>query len=128
MSYVYINPCEKGFIRIPVTRRQHNKLIPNRKQKFGAKIEYYWLPESRIFEAQYFCSFWMKAALIIFMFIPAVFMQGIPETIRDIGDLIHERKRGKFSSDRSWLSIGRDDELLNFIVSKTGAANEQANR
>lgn len=128
MSYAYTNPCEKGFIRIPVTRSQHNKLIPNRNQKFGEKVEYYWLPESRIFEAQYFYSFWMKAALIIFMFIPAVFMQGIPETMRDIGDLIHERKRGRFSADRSWLSIGRDDELLNFITSKTGVTNEQANR
>ncbi|MDH1171421.1 hypothetical protein [Pantoea agglomerans] len=128
MSYVYINPCEKGFIRVPVTRRQHNKLIPARKQKFGAKIEYYWLPERRIFEAQYFCSLWMKAVLIVFMFIPAVFMQGIPETIRDIGDLIHERKRGKFSADSSWLRIGRDDELLNFIALKTGVTNEQANR
>ncbi|MGC1098518.1 hypothetical protein WKH53_14470 [Pantoea agglomerans] len=127
MSYEYINPCEKGFIRVFVTRRQHNKLIPNRKQKFGVKIEYYWLPERRIFEAQYFCSLWMKTVLIVFMFFPAVFMQGIPETIRDIGDLLHERKRGKFSADRSWLRIGRDDELLNFIASKTGVTNEKAN-
>lgn len=125
MTYQYINPCDKGFVRVPVTRRQHNRLMPNRKQRFGAKIEYYWLPESGIFEAQYFCSAWMKAVLIIFMFIPAVFMQGIPETIRDTGDLIHERKRGKFSADRSWLKDERDAELLHFINSKIGENHDQ---
>lgn len=122
MTYKYINPCEKGFVRVPVTRRQHNRLLPNRKQKFGAKVEYYWLAESGTFEAHYLCSFWMKVALIIFMFIPAVFMQGLPETIRDIGDLIHERKRGKFSGDKSWLKDERDAELLAFINSKIGVA------
>lgn len=125
MAYQYTNPCEKGFVRVPVTRRQHNRLLPNRKQRFGAKVEYYWLAESGIFEAQYFCSIWMKIVLIIFMFIPAVVMQGLPETIRDIGDLIHERKRGKFSADRSWLKDDRDAELLEFINSKIGATNDQ---
>ncbi|RRW77643.1 hypothetical protein EGJ48_03600 [Pantoea dispersa] len=128
MTYEYINPCEKGFIRVPVTRRQHNRLLPNCKQKFGAKVEYYWKQDGGIFEAQYFCSLWMKVVLIVFMFIPAVFMQGIPETIRDTGNLINERKRGKFSADRSWLKDDRDAELLEFINSKIGATNDQPNR
>lgn len=117
MAYKYINPCEKGFIRIPVTRKQHNKMLPNRKQKFGAKIEYYWNPETNIFEAQYFCSAWMKFLLITFMFLPSIVIQGLPETIRDTGNLIHERKRGKFSADRSWLNSQKttDGELELFI-------------
>lgn len=117
MGYKYENPCSKGFIRIPVTRRQHNKMLPNRKQRFGAKVEYYWHPEDNIFEAQYFCSTWMKVIMIIFMTIPAILMQGIPETIRNIGDLIHERSRGKFSADRSFLNHQKttDGELEKFI-------------
>lgn len=117
MAYKYINPCDKGFIRIPVTRKQHNKLLPNRKKKFGAKIEYYWNPETNIFEAQYFCSAWMKFLLITFMFLPSIIMHGLPETIRDTGNLIHERKRGKFSADRSWLNSQKttDVELELFI-------------
>lgn len=70
----------------------HNKMLPNRKQRFGAKIEYYFEPESQIFEAQYFTSAWMKVLLIVVMFIPAIVMQGVPETIRDIGNLIHQRE------------------------------------
>lgn len=92
MTYKYENLCEKGFVRIPVSRAMHNKMLPNRKQRFGAKIEYYFEPESQIFEAQYFTSAWMKVLLIVVMFIPAIVMQGVPETIRDIGNLIHQRK------------------------------------
>lgn len=128
MDYEYVNPCEKGFIRIPVTRRQHNKMLPNRRQKFGAKIEYYWHPENNIFEAQYFCSAWMKVFLIVAMFIPAIFMQGFPETIRDIGNLIHEKKRGKFSADRSWLNNQKttDGELESFIKSYVEGINRES--
>lgn len=103
MTYQYENLCEKGFVRIPVSRTKHNKILPNRKQRFGAKIEYYFHHDMQIFEAQYFISAWMKVLIIVFMFIPAIVMQGVPETIRDIGDLIYERKRGKFTADRWFL-------------------------
>lgn len=124
MDYQYENLCEKGFVRIPVTRRQHNRMLPNRKQQFGAKIEYYWHPEKHIFEAQYFCSTWMKVVLIVTMFLPAIFMNGFPETLRDTGNLIHERKRGKFSADRSFLNHEKttDGELESFIKNHMGRA------
>lgn len=114
MIYKYISPTEKGYIRIPVSRRQHNRFVPTRKQPFGGKVEYYWHPETSWFEAQYFCSLWMKVILITVMFIPSVIMQGVPETIRDIGNLIHERKRGKFSAD-SWIIRDRDDPVAKHI-------------
>ena len=120
MTYQYINPTEKGFIRVPVTRRQHNKLLPNRKRRFGVKVEYYWKAETRTFEAQYLHYWWMKVCLTVFMTIPAVIMQGLPETARDIGNLVHERKRGKFSADRSFLRDERDSELLEFITKQVG--------
>ena len=120
MTYKYENLCEKGFVRIPVSRAMHNKMLPNRKQRFGAKIEYYFEPESQIFEAQYFTSTWMKALLIFVMFIPAIVMQGVPETIRDIGDTIYQRKRGKFTSDRWFLKHDKttDGVLESYIDQK----------
>lgn len=92
-------------------------MLPNRKLRFGAKIEYYWHPEYNIFEAQYFCSSWMKALLVLFMFTPLVFMHGFPEAIRDIGNLIYERERGKFSADTWHLNWQKttDGELEAFI-------------
>ncbi|UPW42608.1 hypothetical protein BAHKABFF_00058 [Salmonella phage CF-SP1] len=120
MVYKYKNPCDEGFIRIPVTRRQHNKMLPNRKQKFGAKIEYYWHPETNIFEAQYFRSAWMKFLLITLMFLPSIVMQGFPETIRDTGNMIHERKRGKFSADRIFLNHQKTtDSALELFISQS---------
>lgn len=119
MTYKYENLCEKGFVRIPVSRAMHNKMLPNRKQRFGAKIEYYFEPESQIFEAQYFTSVWMKVLLIVVMFLPAIFMQGIPETFRDIGDLIHQRERGKFTADRWFLKHDKTtDGLLEGYIGK----------
>lgn len=106
MSYVYENPTTKGFIKIPVSVRTHNQLFPMRKRKFGAKVEYYYLPEGGRLTVQYFTSNWAKIAIISLMFIPAIFMQGIPETIRDTADLIYERKRGKFCEDGFWLNHG----------------------
>lgn len=114
MTYKYVNPTEKGYIRIPVSRRQHNRFVPTRKQRFGVKVEYYWHPETNYLEAQYFCSLWMKAILIVVMFIPSVVMLGVPETIRDIGNLIHERKRGKFRYDK-WRIDHRDMPLAKHI-------------
>ena len=94
-------------------------MLPNRKQRFGAKIEYYFEPESQIFEAQYFTSVWMKVLLIVVMFLPAIFMQGVPETFRDIGDLIHQRERGKFTADRWFLKHDKTtDGLLEGYIGK----------
>lgn len=119
MTYKYENLCEKGFVRIPVSRAMHNKMLPNRKQRFGAKIEYYFEPEFQIFEAQYFTSVWMKVLLIVVMFLPAIFMQGVPETFRDIGDLIHQRERGKFTADRCFLKHDKTtDGLLEGYIGK----------
>ncbi|CAH3992444.1 hypothetical protein AI2688V1_5125, partial (plasmid) [Enterobacter cloacae] len=119
VTYKYENLCEKGFVRIPVSRAMHNKMLPNRKQRFGAKIEYYFEPESQIFEAQYFTSVWMKVLLIVVMFLPAIFMQGVPETFRDIGDLIHQRERGKFTADRWFLKHDKTtDGLLEGYIGK----------
>ncbi|MEI9740449.1 hypothetical protein V5031_22130 [Enterobacter kobei] len=120
MTYKYENLCDKGFVRIPVSRAMHNKMLPNRKQRFGAKIEYYFEPESQIFEAQYFTAGWIKIPLIVVMFLPAIVMQGVPETIRDIGDLIHQRERGKFTSDRWFLQHDKttDGELEGYIAKK----------
>lgn len=120
MTYKYENLCEKGFVRIPVSRAMHNKMLPNRKQRFGSKIEYYFHPESQIFEAQYFTSAWMKVLLIAVMFLPAIVMQGVPKTIRDTGDLIHQRERGRFSSDRWFLKHNKttDGALEGYINQK----------
>jgi len=114
VTYKYENPCEKGFVKIPVSRRKHNRMLPRRKQRIGAKIEYYFNPQTMMFEAHYFCHAWMKAVLIAVMFIPAIFMQGVPETFRDIGNLVHERKRGKFSSD-SFRITDRNDPIAGHI-------------
>lgn len=127
MSYVYESPTVDGFIKIPVSVKKHNQLFPNRKRKFGARIEYYYLPKDGRLKIQYFTSTWAKVAIIALGFIPSIFMQGIPETLRDTTDLIHERKRGKFCEDGFWLKHGDKPhkELADHLAQCVeGVANE----
>lgn len=129
MSYVYESPIAKGYMKIPVTVKKHNQIFPLRKRKIGANVEYYYQPESQTMKIQYFTSAWAKAAIITLGFIPSIFLQGIPQTIRDTADLIYERRRGKFVEDTLWLGHekphkGLADHLSRYIE---GVANEKAN-
>lgn len=128
-KYEYKDLTRQGFIKVRMKRSMHNRLLPNRKQKFGALIEYYFNPETNIVEAQYFCQWWYKIPLIIVLFLPAVLMNGLPSAVKDTGDLIHERKRGRFSSDRWWLngdhtSDGELEAFLKKAVDKKEKRNE----
>lgn len=131
-EYKYQDLREKGFIKVKMKRSIHNRLLPNRKQKFGGLIEYYYNPETNIVEAQYFCSWWYKVVLIGIMFLPSILIQGFPSTIKDTGDLIYQRKRGRFSCDRWCLSGGHtsDGELEAFLakVVKKQGGNLENNR
>lgn len=118
MAYTYINPVEQGYVRIPVTRKKHNKLFKLRKQRIGAKVEYYYNVETNTLIIQYFMSNIAKVMLIPVMLIPSILMRGIPETFEDIADAIYERKRGKFVEETCFLNFERptDDELKKFIA------------
>jgi hypothetical protein len=104
-------------------------MLPNRKQRIGAVIEYYFHPEMNTLKAQYFCSWWAKALLIVVMFMPAMLMQGFPETWRDVADLVHERKRGKFSEDQWHLNHEKttNGKLERFIKKAMESVNVPVN-
>lgn len=118
MAYTYINPVEQGYVRIPVTRKKHNKLFKLRQKRIGAKVEYYYNEENKILIVQYLTSNIAKAILIPVMLIPSILMRGIPETFKDIADVIYERKRGKFVEEKCFLNFERptDEELKKFIA------------
>lgn len=118
MTYRYEDLTKKGFIKVRMKRSMHNRLLPNRKQRFGALIEYYYNPETNVVEAQYLHHVWYKVLLVLVLFLPAVLIQGLPSAIKDTGDLIHERERGRFSSDRWWLDGDHtsDGDLETFLA------------
>jgi len=119
VTYEYEDLTKEGFIKVNVGRRLHNKMFPKRKQKFGSLIEYYYNPDKNIVEIQYLLHWWYKALLIIFLFLPSIFIQGIPETIKDTGNLVYERKRCKFVAERWWLNEDKPvDERLTSLLDK----------
>lgn len=117
MEYVYESPVCRGYIRLLVSRRQHNKLLPNLKQRIGAKVEYYYSIDENTLIIQYFTSLPFKILAIPIMLIPSILMHGIPETVTDISDVIYERKRGKFTKDIFFLNHEKttDGALETFI-------------
>lgn len=118
MEYIYKSPVESGFIRLKISRRHHNKLLPNRKKRIGAKIEYYYHKEENMLTIQYLTLNSFKAIIIPIMFLPSILMVGIPKTFKDITDLIYERKRGRFTCDDFFLNHEKttDGALENFIA------------
>ena len=118
MAYTYINPVEQGYVRIPVTRKKHNKLFKLRQKRIGTKVEYYFNEENNTLVIQYLTSIIAKTILIPVMLIPSILMLGIPETFKDIADVIFERKRGKFVEEKFFLNFAKttDGELENFIA------------
>lgn len=104
-GYVYVSPLEKGYLRLNFGRAEHNRLLKNRKMRFGRKVEYYWNPKDNAVISEYYHQWWYKLVLVLVLFIPSIFMQGIPGTIKDLGDLIHERKRGRHQADSFWCPV-----------------------
>lgn len=120
-DYIYQDPCSKGYIRIPVSRKKHGELFPFRKKKFGQRVDYYYHAEWKNLHIEYTTHWWAKVFLIVVMVIPSIIMQGVPETFKDIGDLIYEKKRGKFCTDQFWLKTGQPhEELKEFLKAKLG--------
>lgn len=118
MEYIYESPVVRGYTRLLVSRRQHNKLFPNLKKRIGSKVEYYYSINDNTLIIQFFTSLPFKIFSIPIMFIPSILMRGIPETVTDIADVIHERKRGRFTEVIFFLNHEKttDGALETFIA------------
>lgn len=120
-GYIYQDPCEMGYIRIPVSRNKHGELFPFLEKRFGQRVDYYYHPEWKALYIEYTTHWWAKVLLITAMVIPSIILQGVPETFKDIGDSIYEKKRGKFTTDRFWLKTDQPHEdLKEFLKAKLG--------
>lgn len=104
MTYVYQDMTENGYLKVPVTRKQHNTFFPNCEKPLAVRVEYYYHPGHKTLHMEYYYNFWAKFLIITLATIPCIFMLGLPETWRQITDLIYERKRGKFTTNQFWLS------------------------
>lgn len=121
MTYVYQDPVDRGYIPVPITRKKHNELFKLRRIKLGQKVEYYYHPGYKSLYIQYLTHWWAKAILITVMFIPSIFMQGVPETIKELKSAVYERKLGKFTTDQFWLNTQKPNkEISDYLKSQLG--------
>jgi len=114
-DYRYKNPQAEGYVKFIVPVKTHKKFFPKSVTRRGSLIEYYYNPETETLKIQRFTKAWARVLLILLLFIPAIFMQGIPETIKDTKELFFERKYGKFVEDIVFMNYNDNADLEKLV-------------
>lgn len=114
-EYTYKSPELEGYVKFVVPVKTHKKFFPKSGTRRGALIEYYYNPEKDTLKIQTFTKVWARVMLIILLFIPAIFMQGIPETLKDTKELFFERKYGKFVEHVIFMNYNDNKDLEKFV-------------
>lgn len=103
--YTYIDPITKGFKRIKVSRRNHNKIFKYRKRTFIKDLmnttEYY--ENDECIQVQNVPSLFGKI-LLLFISPLLILFYGVTnkENYTDIKRTLFAKKYGAFTADRIW--------------------------
>ena len=111
-GYQYRSPLEDGYIKVHLSRKDHNMLFPNRKVKWCHSYEYYY--KQNAFRFDRFTSIWGKIVNVL-LFPFYVLMRGldsIDKLFQEYRSMFNEKKYGAFCSDFSYNT----DTLLNISL------------
>lgn len=100
--YEYSDPVENGFIKIKLSRKQHNKLFPKRVKRFSDHYDYYISDGEFVMHrtATLFYKIWITLLFPIVVIFGG--LGNVKEIMAEYGDLYHEKERGTFMSDSCW--------------------------
>ena len=103
MSYTYVDPIDKGYKEIKISKKKHNEFFPKRKITFKSSLYIvykYYISDYGILIYKFTSKFGIILNLILF---PIVVLMGglenIKEIIIDYKKLLNEKKYGTFVSD-----------------------------
>jgi hypothetical protein len=111
-NYQYRSPLENGYIQVYLSRKDLNKLFPNRKVKWCHSYEYYYKQDA--FRMDRFTSALGKI-VNVFLFPFYIIMRGLNAFKRiseEYRRMFNEKKYGAFSSD----FVYNTDTLLNISL------------
>lgn len=117
-EYTYKNPELEGYVKFVVPLKTHKKFFPECKYRRGSLIEYYYNPDKETLKIQTFTKVWARILFTVVLFIPAIFIQGLPETIKDTKTVFMQRKYGKFVEDTVFMKYNDNKELEKFVQSE----------
>ena len=117
-EYIYINPEDKGFKKIKLTKKQHNKLFPKRKIKFGENYEYY-ISDDYFEMHRFYGTIIIILNTILFPVLLLFYgLSNFKETFNDVSSLYHQKKTGSFVSDTVWKDSETYKEIISIINKK----------
>lgn len=98
-EFKYVDPLDKGYLKVKLTTKQHNKLFPARHRKWQAKYDYYISENNFIMETTI-----SKRGLLfcIAMFLPNLLWTGLENfkgLCSDYGKLINQKEKGNHVRD-----------------------------
>jgi len=107
MSYEYKNPLERGYKKVKLSKKYHNKLFKGRQIKWSDKYDYY-LKENNFIMHKTKNSLYIGLATILLPFICLLSLIECFDILKEYRSLFNQKKLGKHSSD----GIGKNTDLL----------------
>jgi len=101
--YKYQSPLDKGYIRVKLTRKEHNELFHYRRRDIRIYSEIYY--NGNYYIAEHFTRLWWVALMAIPGLILGTLVDGAPSTWRDLKRAFRQRHYGSFRADQGPLSL-----------------------
>ncbi len=115
MSYTYKDPLKNGYKKVKLTKKQHNKLLPNTKIKWSERYEYYISDDA--FITHRFAGILWKILITITLPLWVLFhgIENFKELMNEYLDLFKEKKVGNFLERRALAGTDRYKEIKTII-------------
>lgn len=101
-KYQYTDPVDNGCTKIKLSRKQHDKLFPNRKRSIFTHYDYY-IGDDKMVLHRTTSLFWKTVVTIGF---PVVILgYGIfnfKEVLKEYHELYNQKRLGHFGADECW--------------------------
>ncbi len=110
MGYVYISPESKGYIRLKISRSEHNAIWCYRKLKFFSHAEYYY--NGSHLQVYHFVARWWVILMALPVIIIGTFSCGFPKTYRYLKRSFMQKKYGSFTEDDAYFT--EDDYPIDY--------------
>lgn len=114
-SYTYVNPCENGYDKISLTKKQHNQLFSKRQTGWKDKYEYFISADE--FLMHRYTSLVVKALNVVIypLNILCAGINNINELNIEYRRMFNEKACGAFSGDNVFAGSDKYKEIESLI-------------
>lgn len=114
MTYQYVNPREKGFRRVKISRADHRRIFPKRVRNWATKYEYY-LRDVEFQMHRFPSTLFVVLCLATFPLMLLIHGFANRDLWKEYRSLLQPKKYGRFSADGVWASNNAFPEILKAV-------------